>query len=175
MNHPSQLGHESPAGAMPRLERALIRAERAVLVCLISAMLLLAFLQVVFRTCFASGFLWADTLLRHLVLWAGFLGAALAAGSDQQFAFDALARLAPGRARIFAQTSCHVFAMGVSALLAHASARFFLDGFAHPKALFTILGLGLPTWIFELILPFGFGLLAVHYALKAVAAARQGT
>ena len=37
-------------------------------------------MQVVLRQVFGGGILWCDTLLRHLVLWVGFLGAARAAG-----------------------------------------------------------------------------------------------
>ncbi|MDE2237792.1 MAG: TRAP transporter small permease subunit, partial [Elusimicrobia bacterium] len=46
----------------------------------------LAFLQVLRRELFGSGALWADPLLRSLVLWVGFLGAALAAAEDKHFA-----------------------------------------------------------------------------------------
>ena len=52
----------------------LARAETVVLVAFLGSMVVLAFLQVVLRNVFGTGLIWADTLVRHLVLWAGFFG-----------------------------------------------------------------------------------------------------
>lgn len=151
-------------------EALLARAERALLAALLAFMVLTAFCQVLLRLLSSGGLLWADTLLRHLVLWVGFLGAGLAAASDRQFAMDLSARLLRNRARAVSQSLCHLFSMSVSALLARASWLFFREEYAQAQVLFTAGGVGLPAWAFEAVLPLGFGLLALHYLIKAALA-----
>ncbi|MBI4386869.1 MAG: TRAP transporter small permease [Elusimicrobia bacterium] len=155
------------------LESRLIRAESALLAALVAFMVLLAFLQVVLRAFFSAGILWADTLLRHLVLWLGFLGAGLAAGSDRQFALDIAARLSAGRLKASLQLGCALFAAGVSTALARSSLTFFREEYRHAGALFAAGDLNVPAWPFQIILPGGFALLAIHYALKAALAAHD--
>ncbi|MFH1726292.1 MAG: TRAP transporter small permease subunit [Elusimicrobiota bacterium] len=155
------------------LERWLMGAEKALLIAFIVVMVVLSFLQVVLRGLFSSGLLWADTFLRHLVLWVGFLGAALAASGDKQFAMDAATRLLSGRLRSGVQLLCHAFTALVCGFLASASWTFLRDEFGAGAVLFSVGGLHVPSWVFEVILPAGFLLLLVHYAVKAACAALE--
>lgn len=157
----------------PLLERAeggLLSAEKVLLSALIVFMASMSFLQVVLRGAFSSGFLWADTLLRHLVLWVGFLGAGVAAAQDKQFSIDAASRLLPGGLRSAASLLGHAFAAAVCILLGLASWRFFLAECASGGVLFTAGGVQVPQWTAVLALPAGFALLALHYLLKAALA-----
>ena len=54
------------------------RVEDALLVILLSLMILLAATQILLRNFFDLGFVWADPLLRALVLWLGLIGATVA-------------------------------------------------------------------------------------------------
>lgn len=148
------------------LERGLVLAEESVLVALLLFMVLMSFLQVVLRVFFSTGLIWADTLLRHLVLWVGFLGAGLAASSGKQFAMDAMDRVLQGQAKRFAHALCHTFAMVVCLMLLSAACAFFKEEYAHSQPAFEVLGRGVPGWTLEVILPLGFALLAAHYALR---------
>ncbi len=157
----------------PLLERAeggLLGAEKVLLSALIVFMASLSFLQVVLRGAFSSGFLWADTLLRHLVLWVGFLGAGVAAAQDKQFSIDAASRLLPGGLRPAASLLGHAFAAAVCLLLGNASWKFFLEEYSSAGVLFTAAGVHVPQWTAALALPAGFALLALHYLLKAALA-----
>ena len=62
-----------------KIEEYIVKAEKALVVALIFAMVGLSFMQVLLRIFFHSGIVWLDPLLRHMVLWAGLTGAALAA------------------------------------------------------------------------------------------------
>ena len=73
---------------LQRAERLLARGEGIALVALLAVMVTLAFAQVVLRH-FGAGLLWGETLLKQLVMWTGFLGAALAAESEKHFAWEA--------------------------------------------------------------------------------------
>ena len=148
------------------LERGLVRAEESLLVGLLLFMVLMSFVQVLLRVLFSTGLLWADTLLRHLVLWTGFLGAMLAAASNKQFAMDAMDRVLRGVWRRSAHALCHGFTAFVCGWLASASCSFFREEFAHSRPAFMAFGTSVPSWSLELILPIGFVLLTAHYLIR---------
>ncbi|TBR25283.1 TRAP transporter small permease [bacterium] len=152
-------------------ERRLAALEQGLLAVLLVVMVALSFLQVALRGLFSGGFLWADTFLRHLVLWAGFLGACLAAADGKQFAMDAAERLMPGRVKAAVHTVMHALTAAVCALMAAAAWTFLLQEKEGGATLFTVGSWHVPGWAFEVILPVGFCLLAVHYAVKSVLAA----
>ncbi|MBI3296834.1 MAG: TRAP transporter small permease subunit [Elusimicrobia bacterium] len=157
-------------GLLRTAERGLAAFEQALLSAMLLAMVALSFSQVVLRG-FSAGILWADTFLRHLVLWLGFLGAALAAVDDKQFAMDAAFRLMSRRTRAAVQGVLHVLTAGVSALMAKASWTFFQQEREASAVLFSVGDRLVPAWWFETILPAGFALLCLHYLLKAALAA----
>jgi TRAP-type C4-dicarboxylate transport system permease small subunit len=154
--------------ALRRFERGLLAAEKWVLVTIVVVMVLLSFLQVILRGFFSVGILWADTFLRHLVLWIGFIGAAVAASENKQFAMDAANRVLKGKTKALVGIITHLFTLVVSGVLAKASWQFFCDEKASKAVLFSIGDLHVQTWLFELILPGGFILIAVHYTIKLV-------
>jgi TRAP-type C4-dicarboxylate transport system permease small subunit len=154
------------------IERRLVSLEKAVLTGLIAFMVTLAFAQVALRhigrwTGLSLSLMWGDPLVRILVLWLAFLGAAVAAAEDKQFAMDALSRVLTPKKRAAAALICHVFTSVVCAGLLYASIGFFHEEFSNSQVLFSLFGHDVPTWPFETILPAGFFLLLVHYAVKA--------
>jgi len=157
--------------ALAKLEKGLVTAERFLLVGLVLVMVVLSFLQVVLRSAFSSGLLWADTFLRHLVLWVGFLGASVAAADDKQFAMDALTRVLKGRLRAGTMLLCSAFTASVSAVLTRASWIFLRDEMDAASILFSLGDLHVPAWLFETILPGGFALLFIHYLIKSLRSA----
>ena len=78
-----------------KAETLLVKAEKALVVVLIFAMVGLSFLQVLLRIFFHSGIVWLDPLLRHMVLWAGLTGSVLAARYSVHFALEAFVKFAP--------------------------------------------------------------------------------
>ena len=66
------------------------RAEDALLVLLLSAMIVLAATQIMLRNFFDSGFVWIDPLLRVLVLWLGLIGATVATRNNRHIRIDLL-------------------------------------------------------------------------------------
>ena len=65
-----------------RLDRIIGHLEKVLLSVMLAAMILLAFLQIVLRNFFDTGLPWGDSLVRYLVLWVGFIGAALATNEE---------------------------------------------------------------------------------------------
>jgi TRAP-type C4-dicarboxylate transport system permease small subunit len=82
-----------PAGltlALSRLDRAGRLLENIILVTLLSGMILLAVGQIVLREVFDTGIIWADQLVRLIVLWLAMMGAMAACREDRHIRIDAL-------------------------------------------------------------------------------------
>jgi TRAP-type C4-dicarboxylate transport system permease small subunit len=145
------------------IDKALTKAEETVLIALLSVMVVMAFLQVVLRNLFSSGIFWADILLRHLLLWLGFLGAAIATSENRHINIDALRRFLSPRVRSTVEILTDVFAAGICYLLAKSSWTFVLGEIADHRTIFE----NIPSWYAQIIIPVGFGLLVVHFLIRA--------
>ena len=130
--------------------------EITALALLLGALMRLGGLQIVLRNTMHTGILWADPLMRHIVLWLGCLGATLATARLRHINIDVLSRLLPDswqaiRDRVVhGATAIAAFILGVAAL------RLVADERAFGEAAF----LGLHTWHLQTILPFAFLLIS---------------
>ena len=140
------------------------RAEDALLVALLTGMIVLASVQILLRNGFDSGLVWADPLLRVLVLWLGLIGATVAARENKHIRIDLLSR--------FFQRNTHRL---IQALVGQVSAWTCLVigwfGFAWIKldyddgaAAFA----GIPAWMVEIIVPLSFTLIGILYFLLSL-------
>ncbi|HIL83344.1 MAG TPA: TRAP transporter small permease subunit, partial [Pseudomonadales bacterium] len=71
------------------------RLEDGALVLALVSMLVMALTQILLRNLFDSGFLWAESFLRILVLWVAILGAMVATRDRNHISIDLLSRLLP--------------------------------------------------------------------------------
>ncbi|MBI2880605.1 MAG: TRAP transporter small permease [Candidatus Tectomicrobia bacterium] len=153
--------------ALRAADRWLARAEGALLVALLAAMVGGSFLQVLLRNIFHTGLEGADVLLRHGVLWVALLGASLATREARHIRIDVLPRLIPPRfhrfKRLMEGLAC-LATLGVSAALAGASFTLVRG----EREAGTALALGLPTWAAQAILPAGFLLITFHLAVRGI-------
>ena len=146
------------------IDRFLCRIEFGLLVLFLGSMVLLAFTQVVLRNFFGTSFVWADPIVRHLVLWAGFMGAALATSEERHISVDAFTKFFSPRTKHIAQVFTSLFAVVVSYYLGAASWTFLIA----EKASGSEIVLSIPTWVALLIIPVGYNLLLVHFFVKLV-------
>lgn len=142
-----------------RLEKVGQLLEDTVLVILLTSMIVLASAQIVLRNGFDTGFIWADELLRIMVLWLALAGAVAASRADRQINIDVLSRYVGERARLLVAAVVDLFTAFVCGALAWFSARFVMDAREFED---TLLG-GLPAWWFEIVLPVGFALMCWRY------------
>lgn len=149
---------------LKKLDSLLNKFEGALLVLFLATMVIMAFLQVILRNGFNSTILWVDILLRHLVLWTGFLGAALATSNERHINIDAIARFLSSRVRSFVGTLTNLFAVVVSIYLFRASVTYLKDEMAGGSIIYA----DIPSWYSELIIPVGFGLLTFHFIVRAI-------
>ncbi len=140
------------------------KIEGAVLILLLLIMLFIGFGQVVLRNFFFGGIVWGDILLRHLVLWIGFLGAALATSGERHLNIDALTRYLPDRLKGAVASFASIFAAFVCFLLFRASLTFIDFEIANKNTVFG----EIPSWIAQIIIPVGYGLLTLHFIIRAI-------
>ncbi len=149
---------------LARFDRLLAQIEDGLLVFTLTAMILLAGLQIVLRNGWDSGLTWGDPLLRILVLWVGLLGAMAATRANNQITIDLLSRLLSERLNRIKSVVVDLFAAVVCGLLAYHSARFVMMEYEDGMMAFA----AVPAWLCELILPLGFGLMALRYLLFCI-------
>jgi len=147
-----------------RLDEAIDRTETIIIVLFLSAMMLIAFLQIFLRNVFTTGLTWGEMILRNLVLWIGFIGATLATREGKHINIDVASRSLPPLIRILVETAIHLFSFVICGLLTYASLKFVMNE-AEMK---TMTVASIPAWVMEVILPLTFGLMAFRFALRAV-------
>ena len=142
------------------------------MVALLAVMVTLAFAQVILRH-FGLGLIWGETVLKHLVLWTGFLGASLAAASEKHFAWEAAHVGAPARLKPWLRLTANLAGAAITALLLRASWTYFTDDRANPSELLTIGGLTVMSWVATAGIPAGFALVLTHMMFKSADAAAE--
>ncbi len=153
---------------LQRLGGYLRKTEELILALLLGGMILIAISQILLRNFLDSGIAWADPLLRLLVLWVGMLGAMLATHYYKHIRIDLITRYIPAQHHRMSNFTTGMVSSVVCALLAWHSARFvyfeWLDG--------TEAFIGVPAWIAESILPFGFTIMTIRFFILALQSLR---
>ena len=160
----------SNESATSRALHHLRRIENGLLAVLVLVLVGLAGTQIVLRVFFETGLAWADSFSRSLVLWTGMLGALAAVSDDKHIALDVLQRFLSPRI----QRVARIATLGFAALLCAAMAWYGTGLVAIDYAEGLQSGGGsvanaLRACFAESILPVAFGLMALRFALRALA------
>ena len=140
------------------------RTETVVLVTVLALMVVFAFLQVVLRNIFNEGILWGDILLRHLVLWVGFIGASLATREKKHINIDLFSRFMSDRGKNIVHLFTNIFSVFICYLLADAGWTFVQDEKMMGAEIFA----EIPVWYFQIIIPIGFFLMAFRFLVLSL-------
>jgi len=147
-----------------RCLRWLNRFEDWTLIGLLSTMVVLAFVQIVYRNLLGGGIAWIDPLLRMLVLWVALSGAIIATRSDRHIRIDVIVRRFPPKPYRAAQRVIYLISMTVCALIAWYSLDLLRMDYGDATVAFS----GIPAWVTELILPFSFGMMALRFLMLSI-------
>ena len=147
-----------------RLDKAGRLGEDAVLVIILTALILLAASQIVMRNFFNFGFIWADEMLRMLVLWIAVAGAVAASRTDKHINIAILDRFLPEKLKLLVKIVIHIFTATVCGAVAWYSVQFVQMSHEFGDVLMG----SVPAWIPQLILPVGFGLICYRYSLFVI-------
>ena len=147
-------------------DKILEKIENHLIVGLLSLMITLSFGQMISRNLFNQALIWGDTFLRQLVLWTAFLGASLAVNKNKHISIDIFSNFLPPNLKTITFIFTRFVASIISSFLAWASCSFVLLEKEFQSTLF----LDLPVWIFLLILPYSFIVIAFRFLLNSVTA-----
>jgi TRAP-type C4-dicarboxylate transport system permease small subunit len=149
---------------LDRLDEWMARAEKYLLGGLLSAMILVAFLQIMLRNLFDTGIAWGDSLVRYLVLWVAFVGAALAVKENKHIKIDVFSRWLPAEWQALNRTATALCSCLLCIVLAVAAVRFIRIEMVMGEQVFG----QLPVWLVALVIPVAFAIMALRYALLAL-------
>ena len=149
---------------LEKLNSWIEKTETFVLVSVLLLMVLFAFLQVVLRNIFDEGILWGDILLRHLVLWVGFIGASLATRESKHINIDLFTRFLSEKGQTIVRIVTSLFSVFICWLLTDASWTFVQD----EKMMGTEIFSDVPAWYFQIIIPIGFFFMSFRFLIQAL-------
>jgi TRAP-type C4-dicarboxylate transport system permease small subunit len=157
------------------VDRILAKIEGWLIIAMLSLMVIFTFLQVVLRGLYTHGHLswanalmgqidWSEPFVRLLILWITFLGASLLTRDGKHIQIDLFSSILPPRWLplrdfILSTVCASLCAMMIKVCVDYLSMEMEFGG---------TMFLALPTWTGQIILPAGFGLLLVHFLVKAV-------
>ncbi|MCA9652196.1 MAG: TRAP transporter small permease [Myxococcales bacterium] len=113
---------------------------------------------------------WIDVFLRQLVIIVAFLGAMMATRRGKHINIDALSKVLPESARRVVPIVLNLASLGVCLMLASAGWDLVRIGQEYPKDLVP----WAEEWKFQLMFPVGFGLMAVHFAMRLLESIVEG-
>ena len=153
-----------PSGppAPPAL-RFLHRVEDAVASLALALMVALPLLEMATRFLFERGLPGSQPFVQHLMLWVGFLGAAIAAREGRLLQLASGSYIPEGRWRDLAGVVSGLVGSAVSVVLAAASVELVRIERAGEAQI----ALGVAVWMAQLVLPLAFGILAVRLVWHA--------
>ena len=138
------------------------RLEELFLCLLLLAMIGLACTQIILRDLFSTGFVWADPLLRHMVIWAGLFGADIATRKKKHIAIDIISHLIPAQYEAWLLALIHLFSATVCIGLTYAAVIFIQNEaeFGGSREILSI-----PSWGMNLAFPVAFGLISLRFLI----------
>lgn len=146
-----------------RLLRAIALVEDAVISVMLCSMVLLVLVQIGLRNFYATGIPGGPEMVRHLVLWVAFLGAGIAAREGKNIRIDVVYRVLPWGLKNFTEILTGLFTMVVCGILLYASIQFVRNDYSLGT---TIAFFNLPVWMFEVVIPLGYGAVMLRYGAQ---------
>ena len=143
------------------LLKAIHRFEDGALILALLAMLAMALLQIVLRNLFDSGFLWAESFLRILVLWVAMLGAMVATREANHISIDLVSKLLPPAWYLPLRWISQIFSAGICFTAAWYSVEYIQYEYEDQTIAFA----DVPVWVCQSILPIGFAVMGVRFLI----------
>src|SRR6266481_462755 len=147
-----------PGSAPPSRWRRLWEAENLLISLALAVLMLLPVIEIVGRKVFHGGVSGAAAFEQHLVLIIGLLGGMFAARDRRLLALSTLTTFLKGRWQAFARVFSSAFAAGITIFLCLAALQLVQA----EKGGGAMLAYGIPRWTIQLIMPLGFGVIALR-------------
>ena len=133
-------------------------AENLVVVFALAAMVVLPLLEMLLRLLFQKSLFGSSALVQHLTLVTGMAGGALAARDNRLLSLSSATTFLRGRWKAAARILSGGVAAALTGWLAAAGVQFVQS----ERAAGDVLAWGVPVWVVQLLLPVGFGVIALR-------------
>ena len=142
-----------------KLEQTLLKIESIIAALSLFALLALSLFQIFTRNVFNFGYAEIEIINRNLLVICGAMGAVLATAKLRHIKIDALSTLMSERQIAFLRCPLSLFSAIVCLILSYYAGIFVMDEWEYAPSN--------ERWAlpFNLIYPFGFGLLGLHFFL----------
>lgn len=144
--------------------RALGFLEIAIIAALLGTLIFFGCAQIILRNFFHRGIVWADPLMRHVVLWLGCLGGAYATTKMRHIGIDLLTRFLPKRAKAVRDRIVYLATALASSLLGFAALKLVLEEKSYGEKEF----LNVDTWVLQAVLPAAFLLISYRCVVNMI-------
>lgn len=145
------------------MTRFVTRVEDAIAAAALAVMTVIPLLEIVLRRTTGVGIPGAGPIVQHLVLWVGFLGAAIAAREGKLLSLATGTLVPDGWPRRLTRIIAATIGAAVTVVLVLAAVEFVQS----ERGTGSSFAAGIPTWTAELVLPVGFALIALRLAWRA--------
>ena len=142
----------------------MINIEDFFIVVLLGSVIGLSVTQVFMRLFLSSSFIWADELIKILVLWTALVASISASRKNQHLKIDIIGKILPDKLSLAPQIVAELFAFLICLVIAWHSYRFINLTFDFNE---TVL-INTPAWIAYIIVPIAFFLMAYRYLILFV-------
>ena len=149
-------------GRWERIDEIVGSVEQVLLGVLVGTMILVAFIQIALRNVLSTGLAFGDELVRNLVLWTGFIGAAVATREGKHISIDVVSRWISPKRRTGIEIVTNAFSLLVCALLTFAALKFVRNEIQMKSVLF----LNVPSFAAQIILPVTFFVMTFRFCLR---------
>lgn len=144
-----------------RIQKFLYRAEEGVLVCMLLGMIGLAVTQIVLRGVFKSGIVWADMMIRMLVLWISLAGGMIASRQSRHIQIDVISRHLGERGKRIAEGVVQFATACICGCISWYGINFVRTEAVSGDIAFA----DIPSWFCATIIPFAFFIIALRYTI----------
>lgn len=165
MNIEAVEAFSEPVPELPGWRLWLHRVENSLLALSLGAAVLLPLVEIVLRKYFHTGIPAESAFLQHLTLVIGMIGGMVAARDGKLLAFSTLTIILPPRWRAVARVWSGSVAAIIAGLLCAASVDFLREERASGSTIMD----GFPTWWLQVVMPVGFGIIALRLAWRSAA------
>jgi TRAP-type C4-dicarboxylate transport system permease small subunit len=150
-------------GAPSGLFSAIARVEDVVISVVLLSMILLVLVQIGLRNFYSTGMSGGAEIVRHMLLWVAFLGAAIAAREGKHIRIDLAQRILKKGPKNVVDVITSLFTAIVCVMLFYASIQFIRNEYE----MGTIIPFfNMKVWVLELVIPLGYGAVTLRYLAR---------
>lgn len=138
------------------------RFELAIITVLLAALIFFGCLQIILRNFFHQGIIWADPLMRHIVLWLGCAGGVMATSRVRHISIDVLTRVLPAHLQGFRDKIVYLATAVAASLLGMAALKLVVQEKTFGDKGF----LSIDVWLLQSVLPLAFFVISYRSLLN---------